>query len=219
MKPLDLTKLSVPDAVIFQHGLRALGFYDGTTRGLPGEQTLRAYEDYLTSLKAAAVPKEAASLAARLVDILKSEDGVREMPANSNKGARVQEYQAATWLSGTGWAWCAAFICWGIKQLDDKALLPFPRPRTAGAWDFERWAREDAGPTVELCKPRKAIKAGDIVVFTFSHIGLAIEDEKNGSVKTVEGNTDTSGSREGGGVYVQNRKTSLVRSHIRLFAA
>jgi hypothetical protein len=212
---LDLSSLAQPDAVIFQHGLKALGFYDGTTRGVPGSKTKDAYERYLASLTKA--KDEGNDLAAKLVSILTAENGVREVPANSNRGSRVQEYQAATWLSGTGWAWCAAFICWGIKQLDDEATLPFPRPRTAGAWDFERWAREDAGPTVKLFKPQGEIKAGDIVIFTFSHIGLAISDEKGGYIKTVEGNTSMSGSREGGGVYIQDRKASLVRSHIRLF--
>jgi CHAP domain len=222
MIKLDLATLSQPDAVLIQHGLKALGFYDGTTRGTPGSLTQAAYENYLLSLAVVAKPAVASSLAARLVDVLSSENGVREIPSNSNRGKRVEEYQRATWLGDTGWAWCAAFICWGIKQIDDVTPLPFPRPRTAGAWDFERWAREDAaGGGVKLFKPVKSanpIKAGDIVIFTFSHIGLAIEDEKDGKVKTVEGNTSPSGSREGGGVYIQYRKTSLVRSHIRLFA-
>jgi hypothetical protein len=216
---MDLKKLSQPDAVLIQNGLKALGFYNGTTLGRPGPMTLSAYDAYLASGEIAATPAGKKDLAGRLADILRAENGVREIPANSNKGPRVEEYQRATWLNGTGWAWCAAFICWGIQKLDEESPLPFPRPRTAGAWDFERWARVDAGPTVKLFKPRKSpIKKGDIVVFTFSHIGLAIEDEKNGTVRTVEGNTSTSGSREGGGVYLQTRSLSLVRSHIRLFA-
>lgn len=213
---LDIKSLAQPDAVLIQHGLRAVGFYDGTTNGNPGNLTLDAYKRYLASL--AAVVQPGNSLAAKLVGILKREEGVREQPVNSNRGKRVEEYQSATWLPGSGWAWCAAFICWGIRELEKLADLPFPRPQTAGAWDFERWAKEDAGPTVKLHKPKQEIKAGDIVIFTFSHIGLAIEDEKHGMVTTVEGNTSTSGSREGGGVYIQERKTSLIRSHIRLFA-
>ena len=214
---LVLSDLSQADAVLVQHGLRALGFYDGTTKGIPGLKTEAAYARYLESAGKVEVPEVGRDLASQLVAILKAENGIREIPANSNRGARVQEYQAATWLPGSGWAWCAAFICWGIRELEKVSDFPFPRPRTAGAWDFERWAREDAGPTVKLYKPKGTIKAGDIVIFTFSHIGLAIEDERNGYVKTVEGNTSTSGSREGGGVYIQDRKTSLIRSHIRLF--
>ena len=213
---LDIKSLAQPDAVLIQHGLRAVGFYDGTTNGNPGNLTLDAYKRYIASLEA--VEQSGNSLATKLVGILKREEGVREQPVNSNRGKRVEEYQSATWLPGSGWAWCAAFICWGVRELEKLADLPFPRPQTAGAWDFERWAKEDAGPTVKLHKPKQEIRAGDIVIFTFSHIGLAIEDEKHGMVTTVEGNTSTSGSREGGGVYIQERKTSLIRSHIRLFA-
>jgi hypothetical protein len=82
----------------------------------------------------------------------------------------------------------------------------------------ERILIDRVGPDGLVTSNAAQIKKGDIVIFTFSHIGLAIEDEKNGSVRTVEGNTSTSGSREGGGVYLQTRSLSLVRSHIRLFA-
>jgi hypothetical protein len=67
-----------------------------------------------------------------------------------------------------------------------------------------------------MFKPRGVVRAGDIVVFTFSHIGVAIEDQRGAAVRTVEGNTDEAGSREGGGVYEKTRALSLVRSHIRL---
>ena len=220
MSRLDLSKLSVPDARLVQHGLKALGFYEGTTRGLPGPKTGAAYEAYLASFANVPGgstpeerPAEGAALARRLVEILRAEVGVREVPRNSNRGPRVEEYQRATWLPGTSWPWCAAFVCWGVLQLEKEFKLPFARPRTAGAWDFERWAREQG---VRLFKPRGTVKAGDIVVFTFSHIGVAIEDQRGTSVRTVEGNTDEAGSREGGGVYEKTRALSLVRSHIRL---
>lgn len=223
---MNLKELAPHDASLVQHGLSKLGFYKGTFAGRPGPLTAAAYDEYLLSLATAAGESVPANLARdtplgeRLATILEAEVGVREVPLNSNKGARVQEYQSATWLSGTGWAWCAAFICWGVLQvrrdLESLSLdLPCNRPETAGAWDFERWARGEPLP-VRLHKPRTKIKRGDILVYEFSHIGLAVEDEKSGSVKTVEGNTNLSGSREGGGVYIQKRAVSLVRSNIRL---
>lgn len=214
---IDWENLEQSDAVIIQHGLKALGFYDGTTRGLPGPITKAAYQNYLQTVKAQSNPatgSERNPLTSELIDILVSETGVREIPLNSNRGPDVEKYQASTWLDGSGWPWCAAFICWGIQQLDTKYDLPFERPQTAGAWDFERWARTEK---LKLFKPKEKILAGDILVYTFSHIGLAIDDELDGFVNTVEGNTNIGGSREGGGVYAQKRKLSLVRSHIRLF--
>lgn len=211
---IELKTLSTEDAKLLQNGLKTLGFYDGSTRGLPGPKTEAAYKAYLDSFKSvASTPDAFTSMGDALVAILKAEEGVREVPANSNRGKRVEEYQAATWLTGTGWPWCAAFICWGILELEKTHPLPFKRPQTGGAWDFENWAKLQG---VKRFKPRGKIKAGDIVIFTFSHIGLAIEDEKGGSVKTIEGNTDASGSREGGGVYIKSRPVSSIRSHIRL---
>lgn len=208
---MNLSELSISDAKLVQRGLHALGHYNGTFRGKPGPKTRAAYQAYLDSLRPPRALKT--TVGAELVRVLSREIGIREVPKNSNRGPQVEQYQRATWLEGSGWAWCAAFICWGLKQIDDKHKLPFDRPRTAGAWDFENWARQE---DLKLFKPKSTIKAGDIVVYTFSHIGLAIEDEKNGKFQAVEGNTDTSGSREGGGVYEQTRNTSIVRSHIRI---
>jgi hypothetical protein len=57
---------------------------------------------------------------------------------------------------------------------------------------------------------------GDLVIFTFSHIGIAVSSpDKMGNLATVEGNTDSAGSREGGGVYFKTRNLSKIRSRIR----
>lgn len=206
---MDLSTLDRATAELVQRGLASLGFYDGTFRGLPGPLTQAAYDKYLAT-KAEA---PAGSLPEKLVALASAEVGVREEPMDSNRGKRVEEYQAATWLDGSGWPWCAAFICWLFKR----AGVPESwRPRTAGAWDFENWARKSGGQA-ELLKPgRHRIKAGDIVVFRFSHIGLAEKDQRGDAVETIEGNTDASGSREGGGVYRKIRKVSQVRSMIRV---
>ncbi len=209
---LDLTTLSVREAKLVQHGLKSLGFYSGTTRGLPGPLTKSAYLSYLASFET--VENDTSSIPLALIKVLLGEVGVREHPKNSNTGISVRKYQEATWLDGTRWPWCAAFICWGFLKVSKNDIsLPFKRPETAAAWGFEDWA-EDEG--LRLIKPRGTIKAGDIVMFKFSHIGLAVEDESNGYVVMVEGNTDVSGSRDGGGVYKKRRATSLIRSHIRI---
>lgn len=220
MSKLDLSSLSVPDAQLIQHGLHEQGFYDGTYLGKPGPITQAAYDRYRQATDGkptTASSPDGKSVPQLLIEVLLAEEGVREVPKNSNSGPRVREYQQATWLDGTGWPWCAAFLCWGLQQVEatlgGQGQLGFIRPQTAGAWDFENWARQQG---LKLFKPKSVVRAGDIICFTFSHIGLAVEDEKNGSVKTVEGNTDQSASREGGGVYVQTRSTGLIRSHIRL---
>jgi hypothetical protein len=53
-------------------------------------------------------------------------------------------------------------------------------------------------------------------MFTFSHIGIAVSaPDDDGNVTVAEGNTDTAGSREGGGVYLKSRHLSKIRSRIR----
>jgi hypothetical protein len=164
--------------------------------------------------------QKAMSLAKEIVRIAKAEVGVREI-RDTNCGVRVDEYKAATWLNPKkGWAWCAAFVCWVVREAmasaGVKQTKTFKRPRTAGAWDFENWSLEQDS-TTNTKKPHGGdILPGDIVVFTFSHIGIAVSSPNGeGIVKVVEGNTDAAGSREGGGVYLKSRHLSKIRSRIR----
>ena len=139
----------------------------------------------------------------------------------TNCGPRVNEYKAATNLPPKeSWPWCAAFVCWlvreamranGIKESDT-----FKRPRTAGAWDFENWSLAQGSETITKKPHRGDIQAGDIVIFKFSHIGIAESaPDKNGEVTTIEGNTDGAGSREGGAVLRKKRRVDQIRSRIR----
>jgi len=119
--------------------------------------------------------------------------------------------------STKSWPWCAAFICWLFREAMKDGKYSFERPKTAGAYDFENWCREQ-DTNVLLKKPHNGdIKPGDIVIFNFSHIGLAIGNpDSSGYVKTIEGNTDGFGSREGGAVLEKRRKLSSIRSRIRV---
>jgi hypothetical protein len=156
----------------------------------------------------------------RLVLTALAEVGVKET-GTTNRGPRVDEYQRATWLDQKDWgAWCAAFVCWVVRASMNlekiKETDGFHRPQTAGAWDFERWSLEQDN-TTQTAKPAGAsIKRGDIVIFTFSHIGIATSaPDAEGNFHTVEGNSNSAGSRTGGMVCTNIRNTKLVRSRIR----
>lgn len=160
------------------------------------------------------------SISEKMVKLARDQIGVSEVDG-TNCGPMVDTYKAATWLDPhKGWPWCAAFICWLIKESLEgrEAQFDFERPRTAGAWDFENWAKKQATNGIDLRKPtNEDIKAGDIVIFTFSHIGLAVADiDSSGYVKTIEGNTNGLGSREGGSVLEKDRHVSKIRSRIRI---
>lgn len=158
------------------------------------------------------------TLAQKLVEIAAAEVGTEEVNG-SNRGPRVDQYQAATWLEKKDWgAWCAAFVCWCVREaMKANAGKPytFERPMTAGAFDFARWSLKQDASTHTKEFPGEDIKAGDIVIFKFSHIGIATGEPVNGAVDTIEGNTDTAGSREGGGVYRKKRALSLIKTRIR----
>lgn len=159
-------------------------------------------------------------LAPKIVEIAKKEIGVEEVDG-SNCGPRVNEYKAATNLDPKeSWPWCAAFVCWcvreAMKATGVKETATFKRPVTPGAWAFESWSRAQDNSTWTKKPHENDIQAGDIVVFTFSHIGIAISaPDRYGYVETCEGNTDDAGSREGGGVFQKRRKVSQIRSRIR----
>ena len=58
----------------------------------------------------------APTLAQRIIAAQEREVGTTESPYGSNSGARVRQYQAATYLGGSGWPWCGAFTCWSWQQ-------------------------------------------------------------------------------------------------------
>lgn len=155
-------------------------------------------------------------IASELVRIAKAEIGVEEVNG-SNAGPRVNEYKGATNLPPLeSWPWCAAFVCWCVREAMKAGTFTFKRPTTAGAWDFENWSRAQDNSTNTKNPAMEDIKAGDIVIFRFSHIGIAVSGpDSDNCIKTVEGNTDSAGSREGGGVFAKTRKLSQIRSRIR----
>lgn len=160
------------------------------------------------------------ALAARIVSIAKEEIGVEEVD-NTNCGIRVNQYKAATDLPPKkSWPWCAAFVDFCVMQallaLGIKETKGFKRPQTAGAWDLENWSLAQDDTTQTKRAPGRDIRAGDIVIFTFSHVGIATgRPDAEGMVPTIEGNTDKAGSREGGGVFAKKRPLSRIKTRIR----
>jgi hypothetical protein len=60
------------------------------------------------------------------------------------------------------------------------------------------------------------IEPGDIVVYTFFHVGIADSYcDTDGNFTACEGNTDTSGGREGGSVMRRERNARSVKARIR----
>jgi hypothetical protein len=140
---------------------------------------------------------------------------VREVPRNSNRGPAVEGYLARTGL-GPGFAWCCAFVYWCFDEAAKHANLPNPMVKTAGCIDH--WTRAPRRGARRLVA-RAAVDDPGLVrpgmVFIMDHGGGAghtglVETVTGGLVTTVEGNTDASGTREGGGVYRLRRKVNSI---------
>ena len=155
-------------------------------------------------------------LADKLVSFARNEIGVEEVDG-TNCGVRVDQYKSATNLPPhEAWPWCAAFIDWLVREaMRDGGPYTFARPTTAGAWDVENWSRKQDGSTQTKRSPGSDIQAGDIVIFKFSHIGICVRGPEADRIRTIEGNTDAAGSREGGGVFEKSRSLDSIKTRIR----
>lgn len=158
---------------------------------------------------------------ALIAKIALGEHWVRE--STKNRGEGIQKYWGATSYKD-GYdnrePYCAAFVAWVVREAFAEAGLKetpgFRLPKTPRAWGFEHWSESQDFTTNTKKKPHGDIERGDLIIFTFSHIGIALgRPDKNGRFATIEANTDGEGTREGDGVYEKIRHTDLVRSRIR----
>ncbi len=139
--------------------------------------------------------------------------GVREVPPNSNCGPQVNEYLGRVGVS-PGLSWCCAFVYWCFDESAKRLSVRNPMVRTAGCLDH--WNRATAQGarrvlTAQAVQNPELVCAGMIFIMDhgggLGHTGL-VESVQGGLVTTIEGNTNTALSREGGGVYRLSRKVA-----------
>jgi hypothetical protein len=155
-----------------------------------------------------------------MVQIARAEVGVSEKPRGSNRGPRVDQYQRATDLDKSQWgAWCAAFVCWVMWQamINDGRVFTFRRMTTAAVRFIKAWSLRQDDSTRTRDEPGLDIQPGDIVIYRFSHTGIAVTaPDAQGCVQVVEGNTNKDGGREGWLVWEHTRKCSAIKTRIRI---
>ena len=141
----------------------------------------------------------------RLLDIERHEIGVKERPPNTNRGPRVDQYEATCGIKGE--PWCGCFQNWALDELGYKGPRP-PRPASVESW--ADWAKANH-LTVGHADP------GDFVCFDWQHdghpdhIGI-VEDWPT----TIEGNTSLGNQSNGGEVMRRTRSVGDVACFIRL---
>lgn len=117
-----------------------------------------------------------------------------------------------------GYAWCSSFVSMCTQKLIAQSFLygGVHPPREASVRRFlTLWAPTQKCLVFTPNDPAHSPHKGDIVVFKFSHIGI-VDTVSANQVRTIEGNTNEAGSREGTTVRQKDRAFSVIRSFIRL---
>lgn len=187
--------------------------------GVVGKATWNSINNFHTSNKQYSV----ISYQGKLADIAREYIGVTET-GNNQAGTNqklINIFKADDLVINgktDGYPWCAAFVSLCTQKLlkNNAMFIGVKTPREASVSQMlNSWAK---GQSCDIFKPsdkNKKPQKGDIVVFTFSHIGI-VDSVYSGGVNTIEGNTNDSGSREGVTVASKKRPSSLIRAYIRL---
>lgn len=156
-------------------------------------------------------------LLARVLSVAAAEEArpVREQPRNSNRGPQVDTYLQRVGLR-PGFAWCCAFVYYCFDEAARQLGRNNPMVKTAGCMDHWRRAAAQGArltPADEVRANPQRVQPGAIFIMDhgrgLGHTGL-VERMEGGWMTTLEGNTDASKTREGGGVYRLTRKVGEV---------
>lgn len=143
-----------------------------------------------------------ASAPERALHVARAYDHVREVGRNSG---RLVEWFLRHVRLGRGYPWCAAYVytcC--IEAGMDPAKLPQAR-KAAAVINWRIWAAEEG---YRRTRPERGYLFYWVTKRGTGHIGFVAEVLADGSFRTIEGNTNRAGSREGDGVYDRRRTIS-----------
>lgn len=142
-----------------------------------------------------------------LIPYLRSQLGYSESPPNSN------QTKYGEWYGMNRQPWCAIFDSYASYFSGN----PLPAIRTTKGYayvpDLLNYAR--ARGQYKAVNSGYSPKPGDHVLFSFGgqradHVGRVIQNLGNGSVRTIEGNTNGAGSRTGGSVLEKIRRAGII---------
>lgn len=145
-----------------------------------------------------------------VLNTARGEIGQRE--SNNNSGKRVMEYQAATTLGGTHFPWCSAFTCWLLRQAAKANGIEIPWSYSAscdvvGADAKARGLIRSTPQAGDFGLVRAKLRNGGYSKTDFIHIFI-VESVEGNQVKTIEGNSNSDGGREGVAVVRHTRPVS-----------
>lgn len=178
-----------------------------------GQRLLRGTEKRTPAMKRAAKRRASkvrswrkSSLALAAYKVAESLVGVTEEGGN-NTGKKVDEIIRSNG-GYVGEPWCGDFVAYCY--------------RLAGSTSITRsWASVSALRWVVGIVKTTAPKLGDLVRFTFDHVGMFVRFLGDGLIETIEGNTSNEGARSdsitgGDGVKRKVREISLVADYLHV---
>ncbi len=117
-----------------------------------------------------------------------------------NSGPWVRLYMGGN--EGRSWPWCAGFATWVLRQAAQSAGVSSPHPYAYGC-DFLAVKGQNSGTFVKVRNAShfSLVKPGYLFLirrtdWDWTHIGI-VESVDGDTMKTIEGNTNDAGSREG----------------------
>lgn len=139
----------------------------------------------------------------RAYEIAAREVGVMESGGN-NMGTPFTRYQKSNGATGPE-PWCGDFMAFCYRAAGSSAVQRL--------WASVYYLGRISG-VVKTSSPKR----GDLVRYSFDHVGMFVEHAGPGQIRTIEGNTGSSGAESdsstgGDGVYRKVRSTSLVADY------
>lgn len=123
-----------------------------------------------------------------------SQIGQEEKPKGSNWGHPIQDYLLSVGINFPA-SWCAAFLYWCFDHAAGQLGQPNPVYKAGGV--LAHWTNRAPKRIAATEEP----EAGDIFIMDLGkglgHTGIVESIAADGTLHTIEGNTNDTGSREG----------------------
>jgi hypothetical protein len=137
--------------------------------------------------------------------VAQSQVGKMENPLGSNWGDPVEYYLDSVDIEEPA-SWCMAFIYWCFNEAcENLKITPNPLTKTGAvvhAWNV-------AYPQHKFYVGKDTPQVGDIFIMEFTpiagHTGIIESIDPDGTLHTIEGNTDLNSSPQGVGVFRRTR--------------
>jgi len=138
--------------------------------------------------------------------------GVKETPPGSNRGPKVDDYLRSAGLDpeGGSYPWCAAFVTFIVREVEKRlGKLQF-----AGSASVASLLKRNR--SLEIHAPCEGCVFIHLRDDGKGHCGFVTRVNGDWSMATIEGNTDSSGSRTGGQVMHQHRASGYATTFLRV---